>query len=88
MNSPNQLDPLNQEFQPNQRSRLSNPLNSINAIRNRLCAACKVLGDEMQYVYKCCEIDRRNLEDIPALDKLTSYKKLYFLVEKLKPYLI
>ena len=55
---------------------------------NRLCQTCKVLGDERHYIYDCCEIDRTHLEDVPSLDKLSSYKKLHLLMESLEPYLI
>ena len=47
---------------------------------NRLSPTCKFLGDEPYYIQDCCEIDCANLENIPALDKLTSYKKLHLLI--------
>ena len=38
--------------------------------------------------HDCCEIDRTNLENIPALDQLTSYNELHLLIETLESHLI
>ena len=52
---------------------------------NRMCQTFKVIGDELHYIYNCCDIDRTNLENIPSLEKLSSYNKFHLLMERLEP---
>ena len=49
----------------------------------RLCTVCDVPGDEKHFIYDCPSIDRVELSDIPALDKLLSYDKLPILLKAL-----
>ena len=54
---------------------------------SRVCGVCKTVGDEKHYIYNCPSIDRRELTDIPSLDKLAEYEKLPILLDSLKFYL-
>ena len=53
----------------------------------RFCNNCQVLGDEKHYIYDCPTINRVGLDDVPPLDKLSSYEKLPTLIKYLKDYL-
>ena len=53
----------------------------------RTCNNCQVLGDEKHYIYDCPTINRVGLDDMPPLDKLSSYEKLPTLIKYLKDYL-